>query len=239
MLVSTKAIVLSAIKYSEADLIVCCFTQSNGLKSYLLPGILKSRKGKLRASYFQVLTQLELTARHRDKGTLERISEVKVLSPYTTLHTQVVKSTLLLFLSEILKNSIQEEQPNEALFQFLRDSLQWLDTHDRIANFHLLFLVQLTRYLGFYPDVKTIEGSFFNIYEGNFQNTGEGIYCATGGKVEAFKQLFGIDFERSDQIKLTKKVRSEILDMLLLYYRLHVQSFKQPKSLLVLNQLFN
>src|SRR5690606_16502924 len=123
MLVNSNAIVISALKYSEADLIVKCYTQKSGLKTYLLRGILKSRKGKFKTSMFQPLTQLELVAKHKDKGTMEYLQDAKILHHYSSLHTNVVKSTLVLFLSEILRNSIQEEEQNENLYFFLENSL--------------------------------------------------------------------------------------------------------------------
>ena len=117
MLVKTKAIVISSIKYGEADLIVKCFTQSDGLKSYLLRNILKSKKGKLRTAMFQPLTQLDIEANHKDKGTLETIREAKVTYHYQTLHTDVVKSSIVLFLSEILRNAIEYIENLEDLLQ--------------------------------------------------------------------------------------------------------------------------
>ncbi len=239
MQVSTRALVFTSVKYSEADLIVSCFTEDFGLKSYLLRGIMKSRKGKLRASLFQPLTLLRLEAIHKDKGTLERIKEAKILSPYKTLHSEVVKSALVLFIAEMLKNSIQEEEANPELFQYLETSMLWLDENDNATHFHLLFLLRLTAYLGFYPDTSHIDKPHFNLIEGNFEAEAYGDYCETGDHVEVFKQLFGIDFDALVTIKTTKKQRSQILNLLLLYYQLHLQGYKKPKSLLVLNQLFN
>ncbi len=238
MLVTTRALVFSAIKYGEADLIVSCFTEKEGLKSYLLRNVLKSKKGKLRASFFQPLTQLELIAVHRNKGTLESIREAKVLHPYQTLHTNVIKSAMVLFLAEMLKNAVKEEEVNTELFRYLEQSLHWLDHHDDIANFHILFLLKLTAYLGFYPDASNIEGQYFNLMEGNFQQNALGNYCEEGEAVEAFKGFFGIDFDAILQIKLPKKVRLATLNLLLVYYQLHLQGYKKPKSLLVLHQLF-
>ncbi|MDX1782636.1 MAG: recombination protein O N-terminal domain-containing protein, partial [Aequorivita vladivostokensis] len=124
MVVATKAIVFSAIKYSEADLIVSCFTETAGIKSYLLRNIMKTRKGKLKASFFQPLTQLELIAEHKNKGTLEYIKEAKISFPYKTLHTDIVKSGLVMFLAEMLKNCIREEETNNELFVFLENAFQ-------------------------------------------------------------------------------------------------------------------
>ncbi|NCT19033.1 MAG: DNA repair protein RecO [Flavobacteriaceae bacterium CG_4_8_14_3_um_filter_34_10] len=239
MQITTKAIVLSSIKYSEADLIVKCFTQTSGLKSYLLKNILKSKKGKLHTSLFQPLTLLELTANHKDKGTLEFMQEAKVYHTYQSLHTQIQKTSLALFLSEILKSVIQEEEKNEALFSFLENSFVWLDGNDAIANFHLLFLIQLSDYLGFYPDSNAINLPVFNLVDGIFQKESTNMYCINIPDHSGIKQCFGIKFDALNTIKLSKTKRVESLEILLLYYQLHMQGFKRPKSLDVLNQLFN
>ena len=143
MLVSTKAIVFSAIKYAEADLIVSCFTEEAGLKTYMLRGILKSKKGKLKASYFQPLTQLEVIADHKNRGNLEYLREAKIFYPYKSLHTNIVKSSLVMFLSEMLKNCIREEEKNVELYRFLENSLISLDEKEQVANFHIYFLKKL------------------------------------------------------------------------------------------------
>ncbi len=238
MVVATKAIVFSAIKYSEADLIVSCFTETAGIKSYLLRHILKSKKGKLKASYFQPLTQLELIADHKNKGTLEYIKEAKVALPYQSLHTDIVKSGLVMFLAEMLKNCIREEEANPELFTFLEYSFQWLDESDEVANFHIFFLMQLSLYLGFFPDATNFEEKYFNILEGNFQSKNTSNYCIEGTQIENFKLFFGLNFDTLETVKLTKKQRKELLDLILAYYSFHVQGYQKPKSLEVLNQLF-
>ena len=239
MQVSTRALVFSAIKYAEADLIVSCFTEDFGLKSYLLRRVLTSKKGQLRVSLFQPLTLLQLEAFHKDKGTLEHIKEAKVLQPYQSLHTNVVKSSVVLFLAEILKNCIREEEANKTLFEYIRRALQWLDVNDVITNFHLLFLLKLTTYLGFHPDTSQSDLPYFNLMEGNFQKKSFGNYCEKSEAVETLKSFFGINFDALISKKTTKKQRFEVLDLLLLYYQLHLHGYKKPRSLLVLNQLFN
>jgi len=239
MQITTKAIVISSLKYSEADLIVKCFTEECGLKSYLLKNILKSKKGKLRTSYFQPLTLLEITANHKDKGSLEFIQEAKVCFANQTLYTHIIKTSIVLFLSEILKSVIQEEEKNKALFSFLEKSILWLDSNNEVANFHLLFLHRLTDFLGFYPDDTEIHLPYFNLLEGVFQNESTHIYCILISENSGFKRLFGIKFDTINSLKLTKKERKNTLEILLMYYELHIQGFKKPKSLQVFNQLFN
>ncbi len=239
MVVATKAIVFSALKYSESDLIVGCYTETSGIKNYLLRNILKAKKGKLRTSYFQPLTQLELIATHKNTGTLEYIKEAKVFYPYQTLHTDIVKSGLVMFLSEMLKNCIREEEPNPELFIFIENSLQWLDQKNEVANFHIFFLLKLSVYLGFYPDASNIDEKYFNIMEGNFQALNTSNYCLGGIQVENFKNFFGINPENLNSIKLTKIERQNLLELILSYYSFHIQGYQKPKSLAVLNQLFS
>lgn len=239
MVVHTNAIVISAIKYAEADLIVKCFTQSSGLKTYMLRGVLKSRKGKFKTSLFQPLTQLELVAKHKDKGSLEYLQDAKILTHYQTLHTEVLKSAMVMFISEMLKNTIQEEEENEELYHYLENTINWLDSHSDIANFHLLFLLKLTRYLGFYPDDSEKELNYFNLLDGVFQSSKTNSYCINGAVLENLKTLLGTNFETINKVKLSKNHRAELLELLLNYYQLHIESFKKPKSLTVLHEIFN
>ncbi|WP_109851148.1 DNA repair protein RecO [Aquimarina sp. AU58] len=239
MIINSPAIVIHSLRYSEADLIVSLFTKTSGLRSYLLKGVLKSKRGKIRASLFQPLTLLEIQAFHRDKGSLERIKEAKIKTIYKSLHTDFVKGTLVFFISEVLKNSIQEEETNTDLFEYIETALMWLDTHDTIGNFHITFLTKLTQYLGFYPDAPHAESDYFNMQEGVFQSISSNIYCVSGDQVKLFKQFLGTTFEASMDIKLSKNTRSDILAMLLVYFELHLHGFKKPKSLSVLNEIFN
>ena len=239
MIVSTRAIVLTTLKYAEADLIAHCFTESDGRKSYLLKRILKSKKGPLKASYFLPLTQLEIVANHKNKGTLEYIKEAKIYHPYQTLHTDVIKSSLVMFLSEVVGSAIQEEEANAPLFHFLLAAFQWLDVHEQYANFHILFLLNLSQYLGFYPDFGQKEAVYFNLLDGTFQNQITNNHCEEGDAVRTLQRFFGIKFDALSEIQIKKTVRLQVLDLLIGYYQLHLQGFKKPRSLAVLNQLFN
>lgn len=239
MIINSPAIVIHSLRYSEADLITTLFSEKYGLRSYLLKGVLKSKRGKIRASLFQPLTLLEIEANHKNKGTLESIREAKILVPLQTLHTHPVKTAMVFFLSEVLKNSIREEEANADLFEDLKTMLLWLDTHENINNFHIVFLIKLTEHIGFYPDVSFLELDYFNLQEGCFQKHSTSAYCLKGDNISKLKQFLGTRFEESMNIALTKSVRKDILNMLLVYFELHLHGFKKPKSLIVINEIFN
>ena len=144
-----------------------------------------------------------------------------------------------MFLSEILKVTIKEEESNLPLFQFLESSLLWLDKSPGVANFHLLFLLKLTGYLGFSPDFGSAPKPWFNLMEGVFQEEREGSYCETGIVVEVLYSLQFMEFDQLLEKNISKGARMETLAALMNYYKLHVQGFQAPKSLSILSQLFN
>ena len=236
MLVKTKAIVISSIKYQEKSLIVKCFTQSDGLKSYFVQSAFSSKKSSQKIAYFQPLTILEIEANHKNKGTLEHFKEIKLATAYQTINTDVIKSTIVIFVSEILHHSIQEEEKNESLFTFLETALLWLDNHNDTSNFHLILLLEITKFLGFYPDVSEIEHKHFEMKEGVFSPF-LGTSCLTQHETHLFKKLIDLRFD-SDQKVFAGIERQILLKILLDYYTIHLDGFKKPKSLEVLKEVF-
>ncbi|MBS9767967.1 MAG: DNA repair protein RecO [Flavobacteriaceae bacterium] len=234
----TKAIVINSIKFGDSDLIVTCYTQLKGIKTYLVRGVLKSKKGKLKKSYFQPLTQLQLVARHNDKGNLNSIKEATISHFYTSIHSDIKKQTIALFLAEMLYHSIKEEEENTSLYDFLETSLLWLDTHDSVANFHILFLINLTKYLGFYPDYESDEMLYFDMLQGKYTPT-KTPHTLYGKKLFLFKSMLGTNFEASHRIDFSAGQRNELLQLLIEYYKLHIDSFMTPKSLAVLKMVFS
>ncbi|SDR79630.1 DNA replication and repair protein RecO [Formosa sp. Hel1_31_208] len=239
MLIKTKAIVLSKIKYRDNDLIVKCFTSNRGAVSYLLRGVLKNRKGSSKVAYFQLLSQLEIEENYRENQTLQTIKDVRLDYRYSTLHTNILKSSIVMFLAEVLSSVLREEEANQQLYNYLETTLRWLDVKDDFSNFHLLFLLNLTRHLGFYPDTTAIESLYFNLNNGAFQSKKEDIYSVSGENLITLKKLLGINFDDLEYVKLSAKQRQSFLAMLLLYFELHLGSFKKPKSLQIFNQVFN
>ncbi|EIA10116.1 DNA repair protein RecO [Flavobacterium frigoris] len=237
MQVKTKAIVISSIKFQEKSLIVKCFTQSHGLKSYFVRDAFSGRKSNQKIAYFQPLTILEIEAVHKNKGTLENFKEIKISAPFQSIHSDIYKSTIVMFVSEILHHSIHEEEENESLFSFLETALLWLDHHDEIANFHLILLLETTKYLGFYPDISDIEMPFFEMTEGVFTPF-HAISSLTEHETNLFKKLINLKFDNDQKIFHVIE-RQIVLKVLIDYYSIHLDGFKKPKSLDVLKEVFS
>lgn len=239
MLIKTKAIVLSKLKYRDNDLIVKCFTLHRGVVSYILRGVLSSKKGASKAAYYQLLSQLQIEENFRKNQSLQTIKEVRIDFSFTSLHTNIYKSSIVMFLAEVLSTVLREEEENQQLYHYLETAFRWLDAEDEFSNFHLLFLLNLTKHLGFYPDVSDMNHNYFNLNTGFFETKKQDVYSVSGENLTTLKQLLGTNFDALNEVKLNSKQRQAFLTMLLLYFELHLGSFRKPKSLQVFNQVFN
>jgi DNA repair protein RecO (recombination protein O) len=234
----TKAIVISTVKYGDSDLIVKCFTP-NGLRSYLLRRIYSSKNKQISIAHFQVLNLLEISGSDKKNGQLNTVKEVNVDVVYNSIPVDIYKQSMAIFISEVLSSVIWEESDSQELFKFLHAAFQWLDEQQKTANFHLIFLLKLTQYLGFYPEVKNSDHKYFNLRDGIFTNVYQQESCIDGNILNVFKTLIGINFDSLEQLKLSASSRQIILEVLMNYYQIHLTGFRKPKSLEIFKELFH
>jgi DNA repair protein RecO (recombination protein O) len=240
MYYSTRGIVFRQTKFSDSSLVVRILTEEMGLRSYIVKGA-RGPKSKLKASLFQPLTMLDLVATQKDRSDLQHIREAKVSYPYQTIFSDIRKSSIILFLDELLYKSIQEEAVNSYLFTFIYDHLVMLDqSPENPANFHLLFAVNLSRHLGFYPHGEySDENTVFDMVEGQFlqteplpaENFMTGIYCAWLGR------LMETPPEKFYSLNIPASVRHRLLEKILRYYQLHLPITGEFKSHTVLHDV--
>ncbi len=238
MIEKTSAIVINTLKYGDTSLIATCYTQKSGIKTYMLKGILKAKKAKIKTAYFQPLMQLNITANHNNKGHLHTIRDAEVANFYQSIYTNIKKQTIALFLAEILYYSIKEEEHNGQLYSYLETSFLWLDTHDKVSNFHLLFLLNLTKYLGFYPETNNVNAPYFDVINGIFSQSLR-IGAVSGNNLKQFKKLLGINFDVLANVNFNAEERQAVLSILIQYFELHLSGFKRPKSVDILKSVFN
>lgn len=236
MQIKTKAIVISSLKYQEKSLIVKCFTLSDGLKSYFVRDAFSNKKTAQKIAYFQPLTLLDIEATHKNKGGLEYFKEIKIDIPFQSIHTNILKSTIAMFVSEILHHSIHEEEKNESLFNYLKTALLWLDNQNDVSNFHLILMLEITKHLGFFPEVSTIDLKYFEMIEGTF-SANQGVSSLSEFETNLLKTLLNLKFENANKV-FQNQERQILLKILIEYYNLHLDGFKKPKSLEVLKDVF-
>lgn len=232
---TTQAIVLRSLRYGDNSLIIRCFTRQSGVLNFIAGTSRRARSG-LRPSLFQALQQIEVQHSERSRGELLRIREAHPLVNYTTIPYHPVKSCLALFLAEVLQHLLREEEGNEALFRYVKGSLDYLDkTAHSVANFHLLFLMGLPHFLGFAPERLGSDRVYFDLAEGRYSAVAvDHPHFLEGALLEKWRQLQELSVEAGADLRLSAAQRSSLLQALLDYFRLHVHAFGELKSLAVL-----
>ena len=229
MLHKTRGIALSYIRYRETSIIAKIYTEEFGMQSYIINGVRSAKSKTNRIAFFQPLTLLDLVVYHKNKEqTLHRISEVKCSLPFKSLPFDFVKSSMALFVTEILVKTLREEEKDELLFQFLHDSVLYLEeAADQFENFHLRFLSKLAAFLGFGADnVREIEQQFTeNQYPYIFDKT-------TREALQIFV-LTPYDYVHA----FDRQRRHQLLDALLFFYKIHLEGLGEIRSLEVLREL--
>ncbi len=237
-MLKTEAIVLGSVKYGDNSIILRTYTREKGLKSFIAGG-LHSKKGPLRPALVQPLSLLEIVFYDQSKGELKRLKEASVAHPYRSVYFNPVKSSLAMFLGEMLSHVLKEEEANEPMFQFLFDALVDLDQRQEgLGNFHLVLLYRLCAYLGFAPEPPPPDAEFFDLLNGVYvAYEPPHFHFLRQHETGLWQQLHHFSRGDQDQLKLNGVDRSKLLDALVDYYRLHLTDFGELRSLPILKEL--
>lgn len=233
MLIKTRAIVLHYVKYGESSLVVTLYTERYGRMTCMVSGI-RSKKTHLSLTFFQPLTLLEAEIYYKSNREVHRLKELSCPFHYTSIPFSITKSTISLFLAEILWLTLREEEPNEGLFDFLFHAFQLLDSKDEgVANFHLLFLIHYSRYLGIFPaDLESATDitrfTDMKIFRSLPGDTGR-----------IFMEMLKTSLAHAEKISLNKANRLILLDALVNYYEQHLDGMGRIKSVAVLKEIFS
>jgi len=233
-------IVFRSIKYSETSLILDIFTREKGMRSFIVSGV-RSSKSKNKASLYQHLNILDLVAYDKD-NKLARIKECKIEHYYQRLTFDVVRSSIGLFLLEVCKNAIKEKEENIELFDFIYNRLTLLDS-DTPLNFGLFpikFLLELSQYIGFLPyNNQDSNNTYFDLYNGRFiPEMTEQKYVSSKEVSTNIAIITKTEMTQLNSLSIPKSLRNQIIDDLIIYYRLHIDQFKELKTLQVLRTIF-
>jgi DNA repair protein RecO (recombination protein O) len=239
MLHKTRGIVLKTTDYGESSVIVQVFTEKLGLQSYIINGV-KKPKAKISRNMLQPLHLLDMVVYNKAAGNVQRIAELKTSPVLLSIPYDVIKSSMAMFLNEVLYKSIRQQTADENLFDFAFSAIEWLD-HQTVglANFHLLFLTQLTRYLGFYPDrYQANEADYFDLKNGVFiKYKPDSFSYLSPPHTQNFSRLLQCNFESLPSLKLTNDERRYLIAKLLEYYALHIEGFGNIHSHEILEEV--
>ena len=241
MIEKTRGIVLHRVKYSDSGIVVQVYTRKFGRLSFLLKGLRNKKAGKHNI-FFQPMFILDLVIYYKGSREMQILKEFSVSYSPADIHVNIKKSSVVIFLGEVLTSVLREETPNEELFDFIAESVVYFDgCEDGYANFHVAFLAGLSSFLGFEPQGRSGKNSvYFDMLNGVFVPVPpmHGYYA--GREVSDILSLFfSTSFGGSNNIVLTGSLRNEVLETLVKYYSLHLPGLKKIRSLEVLKEVFS
>ncbi len=241
MLHKTRGIVLKTTLYSESSVVVKIFTEKFGIQSYLINGV-KKAKAKIPMNILQPLHLLEMVVYYKATTQIQRVAEARPSPVFRTIPYHVIKNTIVQFLNEVLYKSIHQQNTDEQLFDFIYNAISWFDeTEEPNVNFHLAFLLKLTRFLGFAPHFQSRSDQvYFDLQEGELTSLPP-VHPYFIDKVDAdyFNKLFYCPLEKLNEIEINNAKRRFLLDKILVYYTLHTASFGQIKSHQILEDVLS
>ena len=234
MIISSSAIVLSKLKYRDNDLIIKLFVRELGLTSFIVRG--GSKKNK--TNYFQQLSLLEIEFDFNSKRNLHYFKDFESKYNLKTIHTNFKKMGVIIFLSEVLSKILIHQQKDYQLYDFIEDAIKYYDKDIFSSTFHIVFLINLSKFLGFYPEVKNNNYQYFDLQHGFYTDAKDSDYIIYDDDLKCFNKILGINFDDLNTLTFTLVQRKKLLDNIILYYRLHIENFVSVKSLEVLRKLF-
>ncbi|MCE2617290.1 MAG: DNA repair protein RecO [Phocaeicola sp.] len=234
-------IVLHSIKYNDSMNIVDIYTQQSGRGSYLVR-VSRSRKSGVKTVLFQPLAFVEFEADCRPNAHIYPIRSAKSWFPFATIPYNPYKSAMALFLSEFLYRVLREEEENVPLFAYLENSIRWLDACEKdFSNFHLVFLIRLSRFIGLYPNTENyMPGCYFDMMNAQFTPflPTHGAYLSQEESA-VVPNFMRMNYETMHIFKMNRMQRNRCLTIINGYYRLHLPDFPVLKSIDVLKELFS
>lgn len=241
MIRKTRGIVLHTTRYGESSLVVHCYTEQYGRQTYMVKGVRKSRKQN-RSNLFQALFILDFEVYHKNSAGMQLVKEVNRAIPLNSIPFDISKSTQALFIAEVLYRVVKEEESNPMLAHFLIHTIQYLDAlEEPFADFHILFMFQLSKHLGFYPQNNYGDGQvFFNLASGLFKShMADPEVQLNEAESILWSRYMTIDFQSIRETEFNASQRKSMLDNLVRYFRFHIEGMGDIRSLEVLHAFFH
>lgn len=235
-----KGVILHAMKYGDNSLIVHILTDVMGRQAYIVKGVKGGRSKSNKLALLQPMFLVGFEGAKSKYGDLHTIRDLHLSTPLRSLPFDPIKSTISMFMSEVICRLVREEERNIPFFDFLSGSVLHLDQLDSgVYNFHLWFLVQLSSYLGFYPGNEYFAGSCFDIKEGIFvEHFPEHMMAISIDNSKLLGSLMDCELSQLSEIGLGRRQRSDFMTDLLGYFDYHLDGVQKIKSVQILKEVF-
>ena len=235
-----RGIVLNSLKYGDSAMVVHLLTDALGRQSYMVQGVRSSRGRGSKLALFQPMFALEFEGLTSSRQQMHRFREVQSGIVLQRMPFDVRRSTIALFMAEVLYRLVKESEPDSQLFDFVWESIGALDSMEEgVANFHLWFLANLSRFLGFCPGNDYSADDWFDIREGLYTKTRpQHVSFMTQECTRILRDMMECDVRCLAEIGLNRTQRVEFLNAVLVYFGYHLDAISAVQSVRILREVF-
>lgn len=234
----TRGIVLRLLPFNDKNRVVKIYTEHFGLRTFIVSAS-NTKLSRQKTALLQALQPISLETSFLEATKLTRLSEINAAGSINHAMQHHTKRSILLFLNEVLYKCLREEQADEPLFNFILESINYLEKTDKNCNnYHLVFLTKMCQYLGFMP-VSNYSNyhKYFYYREGLFDNFKSDNIMMDEEQSKLFAHLLKLNFNDMELLNLHTNARNKLLENILFYYTQHLPSFKEIKSLEILAEI--
>lgn len=228
----TQGFVLQSIRYGETGLVVRIYTLESGLQSFMVKGV-RGKAAHNRAAFFQPMTFLSFVQKNKPHSNgLAYLGDVEVEYAYQSIPNVMNKSAILMYVAELLSHVLTQQERNEPLYDFIHRSMVWLDlVEGGYANFPLFFTLEISRFLGFYPQGNYSEHSVFDMMEGQFVSTTP-VHPYYFDEANSFllSRLLNLGINELSEVSMSGLQRNTLTDDVITFMRLHAPLLKGLQS---------
>lgn len=238
---SIHAIVLRAVRYSDARQVVDLYTREHGRLAVVAPARKGGQHSRVRAALWRQLNLVEMQLDRRP-GKLSWPREPHIYCAYASLPFHPVKAAVALFISELLANALRAEVAEPALYDYVEMSLRWFDGAQRgLGNFHLVFMLRLMRFMGIWPDVTGYrQGAGFDLMAGEWcRGIPQHGHWLKPDEAQWLPLLARMNYRNMHLCRFSQRQRRRMAQVMNDYFRLHLPPFGELRSLDVLAEVFD
>ena len=227
----SRAITLLYYKYGETSIISKVFTKEKGLQSFIVNGV-RSKKSKKKIILFEPFKLVKIDGNFDNKKSLHRLEEINFVEKFEITKNKMLKNFIAMFCAEVTLKVLQENEKNINLFNFVWNSIFELYSRESPnPNFSIIYLLNLSRFLGFYPKTKPFP--FFNLERGEFvRQKSLNEICLDKEMSDFLSQIL-----KDENTYIPRKKKSELLKNILKYFKTHHYNLDNITSHLVIESL--
>lgn len=246
MLITTNAIVLKRIPYSDTSLICRLFTKERGKVIIIAKGAQRPKKSI--AALLEPINHIHVQYYHKNSRDIQILKDAVFIQHYSSMRKNLNRIVLALAAVEMIDKFTQDSNPHSILYHLSWRVLEKLNDENQNQWFvFAFFLYQLSLRLGFMPNLSSCSKCNSKMMQGGIDNSTGELVCSdcisyTESKIISLSSLKKLSSLHLDELEALSAKKKDILDsiqMLDIFLSYHIEELKKVNSMDMVRTILN